>query len=125
MAVVKKKDSKVNEEVKVTEEVKVDAGVEASPEVEVKTEETKTEEPVVETPEVEIEEATEQETDISVDTEEVKTSNKPDGTARIKMRVDHKCCIAMERYDLKAGNTYIVPTNVKNILNKAGLLSPL
>ena len=41
------------------------------------------------------------------------------------MRVDHKCCIAMERYDLVAGKTYVVPRNVKNILNKAGLLAPL
>lgn len=44
---------------------------------------------------------------------------------KIRMRVDHRCFIAMQRYDLKAGQTYNVPVNVKDILNRAGLLSPL
>ena len=56
---------------------------------------------------------------------EVKESNRPNGSVKIRMRVDHKCCIAMERYDLKAGKTYTVPENVKRILNNAGLLAPL
>lgn len=55
----------------------------------------------------------------------VNVNNKPNGNVKIRMRVDHKCCIAMERYDLKAGKTYVVPENVKNILNKAGYLAPL
>ena len=64
--------------------------------------------------------------EIEVDTEAitVKEDNQPK-IARIRMRVDHKCCVAMERYDLKAGKTYNVPENVKDILNKAGLLAPL
>lgn len=75
----------------------------------------------IEEPQVEVEENQ----NIQVDTTEVEQSKKKSGTAKIKMRTDHKCCIAMERYDLKAGKTYVVPENVKNILNKAGLLLPL
>ena len=69
----------------------------------------------------------EEEAKVEVDTEkaEVKESNKPSGSVKIRMRVDHKCTIAMECYDLKAGKTYIVPENVKRILNNAGLLAPL
>ena len=76
----------------------------------------------VETPEVEIEEP---EVKVDVEKAEVNVSNKPNGNVKIRMRTDHKCCIAMERYDLKAGKTYVVPVNVKNILNRAGLLAPL
>ena len=76
----------------------------------------------VETPEVEIEEP---EVKVDVEKAEVNVSNKPSGNVKIRMRTDHKCCIAMERYDLKAGKTYVVPVNVKNILNRAGLLAPL
>lgn len=113
--------------VETTPEVEVEAtatedGVEATVEPEVEVEET----PEVEVPEVEVETPVETE-DIDVDTENAKvdTSNKPNGKVKIRMRVDHKCCIAMERYDLKAGKTYVVPENVKRILNKAGLLAPL
>ena len=94
----------------------------------VKAEEVKVD--VVETPEVEIPE-TAVETpvvdDVVVDTEntQVNNSNKPNGNVKIRMRADHKCCIAMERYDLKEGKTYVVPENVKRILNNAGLLAPL
>lgn len=63
---------------------------------------------------------------ISVDTTTVKESNIPeDKNVRIKMRVNHTCTIAMQRYDLKAGQCYNVPVNVKDILNRAGLLAPL
>lgn len=44
---------------------------------------------------------------------------------RIRMAVDHRCVIAMERYDFKKGQTYTVPANVKRVLNNAGLLAPL
>lgn len=91
-----------------------------------------TEVEVEETPAVEFEvpEKVEVETpvnDVEVDTEntEVDNSSKPSGSVKIRMRVDHKCTIAMERYDLKAGKTYVVPENVKRILNNAGLLAPL
>ena len=87
----------------------------------------------LETKEVEVKETVEVEipetpvADVVVDTESAKvnTGNKPNGNVKIRMRTDHKCCIAMERYDLKAGKTYVVPENVKRILNKAGLLAPL
>ena len=99
---VKKANTKAKEEVTVEVETPV-AEIEVTPEVEV--------------PEV----------DLVVDEKvaEVKESNRPNGSVKIRMRVDHKCCIAMERYDLKAGKTYTVPENVKRILNNAGLLAPL
>ena len=97
---------------------KEDTGVDTEPEV--------TETPEVEVPEVEVETPNEK-PDVEVDTNntEVNTANKPNGNVKIRMRCDHKCCIAMERYDLKAGKVYVVPANVKNILNKAGYLAPL
>ena len=87
--------------------------------------ETPVEEKEVETPVVEIEEQPINDADIEVENTKVDKSNKPEGNVRIKMRVDHKCCIAMERYDLKKDKTYNVPENVKKILNDAGLLAPL
>lgn len=63
---------------------------------------------------------------ISVDTTTVKESNIPEEkNVKIRMRVNHSCTIAMQRYDLKAGQCYNVPVNVKDILNRAGLLAPL
>ena len=80
----------------------------------------------VETVEVETPPTEEEKSGVDVDAEaiKVKDSNKPD-SVKIRMRVDHKCTIAMERYDLVAGKTYTVPQNVKRILNNAGLLAPL
>ena len=105
---------------------KVDKVVEAEVNVDVQEEviETIEGEESAETPEVEIEEKTE-EVKVDLNTTTVNASNKPDGKVKIKMRTDHRCTIAMERYDLVAGKTYVVPRNVKNILNKAGLLAPL
>lgn len=67
------------------------------------------------------------ETNVEVDTTvvEVDNSKQKDGGVRIKMKKDHKCCIAMKRYDLEAGKTYTVPKNVKEILSRADLLMPL
>ena len=87
-----------------------------------------TEVPVIEVPVVEIPvEDTDKNVEVEVDIKasETAVSGKVSGNVKIRMRVDHKCCIAMERYDLKAGKVYTVPENVKNILNKAGLLAPL
>lgn len=129
-----KKANKATEDVKVetpvevpVEETATDVEVE-TPVVETEVEEaveTDVETPVVEVPEVEVEEPKAEESKVEVDQAEVSTGNKPNGNVKIRMRVDHKCCIAMERYDLKAGKTYVVPENVKRILNKASLLAPL
>ena len=120
---VKKANKK--DEVNVTPEVEVEeTAVEAT---ETQSVETEVETPVEETtPEVEVETPVE-DTPLEVDTSvaDVDASNKPIEKVKIRMRVDHKCVIAMERYDLKAGKTYVVPKNVKNILNKAGYLAPL
>ena len=120
---VKKANKK--DEVNVTPEVEVEeTAVEAT---ETQSVETEVETPVEETtPEVEVETPVE-DTPLEVDTSvaDVDASNKPTENVKIRMRVDHKCVIAMERYDLKAGKTYVVPKNVKNILNRAGYLAPL
>ena len=128
MAVKKLKDT----EVKTQEVETVETNVEVSENVEVNTEtdsveEVQVEVPEVEVPEVEVPENDTQDSTVEVETDkaQVNTSNKPNGNVKIRMRVDHKCTIAMERYDLKAGKTYTVPLNVKRVLNKAGLLSPL
>lgn len=80
--------------------------------------------PIVEVTEPEEEKKPEDQPKVEVDLESTEIK-KPSGLVKIRMRTDHKCTIAMERYDLKAGKTYNVPENVKRILNKAGLLAPL
>ena len=55
----------------------------------------------------------------------VDENKKPEERVKIRLRVDHNCCIAMEFYEFKANNVYTVPKNVKRILNRAGLLAPL
>ena len=95
----------------------------------VKTEEITVEveldETVVEEIKVEVEEPKVDVVEVDEKVAEVKESDRAEGKVKIRMRVDHKCCIAMERYDLKVGKTYTVPENVKRILNNAGLLAPL
>ena len=120
---------------KATEDVKVETPEVETPEVEVEAVETPVEQhvevedtvetPEVEIPEVDVEEKKEDEPKVEVDQTAPDTANRPNGKVKIRMRVDHKCTIAMERYDLKAGKTYTVPENVKRILNNAGLLAPL
>lgn len=129
MAVSKKKknDSAVEVEETIQEEVVVETPVE-----EVECEECKVEAPAEDTtPTVEVNEKT-NETSFTVEVEkdniDVKEEDAPKDTnpmVRIRMRVDHHCVIAMERYDLHAGKTYNVPSNVKEILNKNGFLAPL
>ena len=55
----------------------------------------------------------------------VDEKKKPEEHVKIRLRVDHNCCIAMEFYEFKANKVYTVPKNVKRILNRAGLLAPL
>ena len=50
---------------------------------------------------------------------------EPEKNVRIRLREDHKCVIAMKRYVFQKGKCYDVPPNVKRVLNKRGLLSPL
>lgn len=118
MAVKKAKETKVEEVVEVTEVLEVE-------EVVTETEEEMVEE-TIEVTEVEVAEVIEEvKPTVEVDTKSAQESERAEGKVKIRMRVDHKCCIAMERYDLKAGKTYTVPENVKGILNRAGLLAPL
>lgn len=130
MAVKKKTD---NKEVQVNP-VEVVAPVEETEEVVEAVEEVvETEEPVEETEEIgtpvevvpEAVEVPKQEVTVDAGSVNVDTSKKPDGKVKIRMRVDHRCTVGKEMYDLKAGKTYTVPNSVKLRLNKAGLLLPL
>lgn len=49
----------------------------------------------------------------------------PVKNVKILPKVDHTCVIGGERYTLKSGVQQNVPLEVKNILTKADLLSPL
>lgn len=129
------KKAKKEEEIQVTEqttavEENAQESVDVSEQVDTETAETN-EEVEAEEPQQEVvidtEEPKTEEPDVQVDTEtaKVNSANKPTERVKIRMRTDHRCTIAMEQYDLKAGKTYTVPRNVKNILNRAGLLSPL
>ena len=93
-------------------------------------------EEVVETVEVEVantEEEKEVETtveadvsaEVEVDVKATEKSVRKEGNVKIRMREDHRCTIAMVRYDLKKGQSYNVPENVKRILEEHGLLAPL
>lgn len=76
-----------------------------------------------------------EETSESTDTEkpEVKATSavefKPEvvveKTTRIRSRVDHRCTIGGVHYDFVKGKTYNVPANVRDILSRNDLLSPL
>jgi len=89
---------------------------------------TKQEELIVDVPTVK---ETVVNSDVEVNTDDIKIEEKNipaekiSNNTKIRMRVDHRCTIAMERYDLKAGQVYTVPKNVRDILNRADLLSPL
>lgn len=94
-----------------------------------KTEEVAVEVVEVETPvfetEAEVEEVVEKKATVEVDPTATEKSVRKEGNVRIRMREDHRCVIAMVRYDLKKGETYTVPENVKTILDDRGLLAPL
>ena len=81
--------------------------------------------PEQETPEVDVTVPDVEEPEVSVDTSSVDDSKKPENMVKVRMRTDHKCTIGGELYQLESGKVYTVPENVKRILNKAGLLSPL
>lgn len=71
------------------------------------------------------EEEVKEEPVVEIDEDSIETVEKPETMVKIRMRESHKCCIALERYDLEKDKVYIVPSNVRDILNGAGLLSPL
>ena len=92
--------------------------------------EVKEEKVVVDTTEtVEVEPNVKEEVAVEVEPEvvekakAVKTSNN--GNVRIRALKNHHCFIGGEHYYLEAGQCYNVPANVKEILNRAGLLAPL
>lgn len=121
------KDEELVEKVDVVADVTEETETSTENEIDV-VEETASDVEVDEPTDIEIEvdeEPSKPDVEVSVEDAVVNTAKKPNGNVKIRMRVDHKCCIAMERYDLVAGKVYTVPENVKEILNKAGLLSPL
>ena len=62
---------------------------------------------------------------VTVSAESVGTFKMPKQNVKIRLRSNHSCTIGKESYDFKAGKVYTVPKNVKKVLNRAGLLSPL
>lgn len=62
---------------------------------------------------------------VEVDETSLDDTPTPTVNAKIRMRENHQCTIAMVRYDFEKGKVYSVPENVKDILNEAGLLLPL
>lgn len=104
-------------EVTVPENVKVETPEESEKET--------TTAPEQETSEVDVTVPDVEEPEVSVDTSSVDDSKKPENMVKVRMRTDHKCTIGGELYQLESGKVYTVPENVKRILNKAGLLSPL
>lgn len=102
---VKKKDTVVEAKIDKEKEEMVGDTIEVN--IPVEEEEVK-EEPVVE-----------------IDEDSIEVVEKPESMVKIRMRENHRCCIALERYDLEKDKVYIVPSNVRDILNGAGLLSPL
>lgn len=103
-------------EVTVPENVKVETPEES---------EKETTAPEQETLEVDVTVPDVEEPEVSVDTSSIDDSKKPENMVKVRMRTDHKCTIGGELYQLESGKVYTVPENVKRILNKAGLLSPL
>lgn len=103
-------------------------GLEKKVEVEIPVDEKK---PAVEVEEPKTEDTVEEEKvetpTLKVDTSKAKVDEKkePEVNVKIRMRENHRCTIAMVRYDFKKGKLYTVPANVKRILNNAGLLAPL
>lgn len=79
--------------------------------------------PVVEIPET----PAPAEPKVEVNPNPIPETNIPHVEPRVRIRMvrDHRCNIAMKFYDLKKGQCYDVPDNVKQVLNRAGLLAPL
>lgn len=62
---------------------------------------------------------------VTVSADSVDTFKMPKQNVKIRLRSNHSCTIGKESYEFKAGKVYTVPKNVKKVLNRAGLLSPL
>lgn len=89
-----------------------------TPETDETTENTNTAEGVEETPDT-------PETDSEVNTNPDIVQKAPVKSVRVLPKRDHTCVIGGVRYFFKAGVCQNVPLEVKNILTKADLLSPL
>ena len=79
-----------------------------------------------EEPEVEVETPQEEkESEVTVDSNAVEDKTVASKNVRVRAKVDHRCFIGGELYDLKADQCYNVPEFVKKTLNRAGVLAPL
>lgn len=67
----------------------------------------------------------EEEEAVKVDTTALDESSKPEKNVKVKLKCDHKCNIGGNWYVFKAGVQYNVPSNVKDILQGAGMLSAI
>ena len=67
----------------------------------------------------------EKEPEVTVDSNAVEDKTVAPKNVRVRAKVDHRCFIGGELYDLKADQCYNVPEFVKKTLNRAGVLAPL
>lgn len=86
---------------------------------EVLVEEILVEDVVLEEEEIEDEVLTEE---VVIEHEEIVV---PEKRVKVLLADNHKCCVGGEWYYLVKGKVYTVPENVKNILIRAGKLSPM
>lgn len=117
--VAKKENETPNVEVQETPVVETDVeetSAEPSVDTDVDVEETEVD---VETPQEE------KEPEVTVDSEAVEDKTVATKNVRVRVKVDHRCFIGGELYDLKADQCYNVPEFVKKTLNRAGILAPL
>ena len=61
----------------------------------------------------------------NVITEEMPQLEKPDKMVKVRLSKNHKCHIGTENYHFVAGKLYSVPQNVKDILQRANLLTAI
>ena len=85
----------------------------------------KEEKTIEETPIVEVEVEDKNKVDVLKEDIKLNNDNQPEQMVRIKLREDHKFNVGSEMYDLKKGESYMVPISVKRRLNGAGVLAPL
>ena len=88
-------------------------------------EEEQKEAPVEEAPAPTIVEVEEPKKEEVVEVTPIQKKEAPKGNVRVRLNKNHHCFIGGEYYNFTKGNCYLVPENVKCILNKAGLLAPL
>lgn len=68
-------------------------------------------------------------TEVTANLNEVKlvdnTKTPIERNVKVRLAVNHSCCVGGERYHFEKGKVYNIPQNVKTILARADMLRPL